>query len=129
MHYSAQTNTIMHTGDWSNQGEGLIVQNQEAMKPDNYTEVETLVVVTKEETPYVMKKRGRKGNAAYDGFAIDLLKVLYRPYGGASKLIPSSSSITYTLNLQNLYQILASRCITYTIFEISTSASTTYTMK
>ena len=80
MHYSAQTNTIMHTGDWSNQGEGLIVQNQEAMKPDNYTEVETLVVVTKEETPYVMKKRGRKGNAAYDGFAIDLLKVLYLPY-------------------------------------------------
>ena len=78
MHYSAQTNTIMHTGDWSNQGEGLIVQNQEAMKPDNYTEVETLVVVTKEETPYVMKKRGRKGNAAYDGFAIDLLKVKSR---------------------------------------------------
>ena len=70
----------MHTGDWSNQGGGLIVQNQEAMKPDNYTEVETLVVVTKEETPYVMKKRGRKGNAAYDGFAIDLLKVLYLPY-------------------------------------------------
>ena len=78
MHYSAQANTIMHTGDWSNQGEGLIVQNQEAMKPDNYTEVETLVVVTKEETPYVMKKRGRKGNAAYDGFAIDLLKVKSR---------------------------------------------------
>ena len=78
MHYSAQTNTIMHTGDWSNQGEGLTVQNQEAMKPDNYTEVETLVVVTKEETPYVMKKRGRKGNAAYDGFAIDLLKVKSR---------------------------------------------------
>ena len=75
MHYSAQTNTIMQTGDWSNQGDGLIVQNQEAMKADNFTEVETLVVVTKEETPYVMKKRGRKGNEAYDGFAIDLLKV------------------------------------------------------
>ena len=35
----------MHTGDWSNQGGGLIVQNQEAMKPDNYTEVETALVL------------------------------------------------------------------------------------
>ena len=42
---------------------------------DNITEMETLVVVTKEEIPYVMLKEGKTGNAAYDGFAIDLLKV------------------------------------------------------
>ena len=38
--------------------------------------METLVVVTKEEIPYVMMKKGKTGNAAYDGFAIDLLKVI-----------------------------------------------------
>ena len=77
MQYSAQTNTITQTGTWSNRGKGLDVVNSEAMKADNFTEIETLVVVTKEETPYVMKRPGRKGNAAYDGFAIDLLKVIY----------------------------------------------------
>ena len=39
--------------------------------------LETLVVVTKQERPYVMLKKGFKGNAAYDGFAIDLLKVSF----------------------------------------------------
>ena len=39
--------------------------------------METLVVVTKEEIPYVMMKKGKTGNAAYDGFAIDLLKVIW----------------------------------------------------
>ncbi len=34
-----------------------------------------LTVVTKEERPYVMLRRGRKGNDAFEGFAIDLLKV------------------------------------------------------
>jgi hypothetical protein len=37
--------------------------------------METLIVVTKEEIPYVMMNSGKTGNAAYDGFAIDLLKV------------------------------------------------------
>ena len=35
----------------------------------------TLVVVTKEERPYVMLREDRTGNDAYDGFCIDLLKV------------------------------------------------------
>ena len=35
----------------------------------------TLVVVTKEERPYVMLRQDRTGNDAYDGFCIDLLKV------------------------------------------------------
>ena len=35
----------------------------------------TLVVVTKEEKPYVMLREGKSGNEAYEGFAIDLLKV------------------------------------------------------
>ena len=34
-----------------------------------------LTVVTKEEKPYVMLRKGKTGNDAYDGFAIDLLKV------------------------------------------------------
>ncbi len=38
-------------------------------------EVVTLTVVTKEERPYVMLRAGMEGNDAYDGFAIDLLKV------------------------------------------------------
>ena len=36
----------------------------------------TLVVVTKEEQPYVMLREGKTGNDAYDGFCIDLLKVI-----------------------------------------------------
>ena len=42
---------------------------------DNETDFVTLVVVTKEERPYVMLNKGKKGNDAYDGFSIDLLKV------------------------------------------------------
>ena len=42
---------------------------------ENDTEVVTLTVVTKEEKPYVMLREGRHGNEAFDGFAIDLLKV------------------------------------------------------
>ncbi len=35
----------------------------------------TLVVVTKEEKPYVMLNKEKIGNEAYEGFSIDLLKV------------------------------------------------------
>ena len=38
----------------------------------------TLVVVTKEERPYVMLREDKTGNEAYDGFCIDLLKVSKR---------------------------------------------------
>ena len=79
MHYSVASNTIKYVGDWTNQGKGgLKVFDHEAFKADdNNTETETLVVVTKEETPYVLLKEGKSGNSAYDGFAIDLLKVCY----------------------------------------------------
>jgi hypothetical protein len=76
MHYSASERTIKHVGDWDNQGNGLDVFDHETLKVDNDTQIlETLVVVTKEERPYVMLKEGKTGNAAFDGFAIDLLKV------------------------------------------------------
>ena len=52
-----------------------VLQPEAFVADDNITEMETLVVVTKEEIPYVMMKKGKTGNAAYDGFAIDLLKV------------------------------------------------------
>ena len=79
MHYSAEYNSIQQVGLWTNQGlkeDSLTILQPEAfVADDNVTEMETLVVVTKEEIPYVMLKRGKTGNAAYDGFAIDLLKV------------------------------------------------------
>ena len=52
-----------------------ILQPDAFIEDNNITEVETLIVVTKEEIPYVMMNSGKIGNAAYDGFAIDLLKV------------------------------------------------------
>ncbi len=54
---------------------GLSVPNITAVKAENETDFITLVVVTKEERPYVMLNKGRTGNDAYDGFSIDLLKV------------------------------------------------------
>ena len=56
---------------------GLSVPNITAIKTENETDFVTLVVVTKEERPYVMLNKGRTGNDAYDGFSIDLLKVRY----------------------------------------------------
>ena len=52
-----------------------ILQPDAFIEDNNITEMETLIVVTKEEIPYVMMNSGKIGNAAYDGFAIDLLKV------------------------------------------------------
>ena len=80
MHYSAEYNTIQQVGIWTNQGRSTndsltILQPEAFIADDNVTEMETLVVVTKEEIPYVMMNNGKTGNAAYDGFAIDLLKV------------------------------------------------------
>jgi hypothetical protein len=54
---------------------GLSVPNVTASVLENETDFVTLVVVTKEERPYVMLNKGRTGNDAYDGFSIDLLKV------------------------------------------------------
>ena len=52
-----------------------ILQPDAFIENNNITEMDTLIVVTKEEIPYVMMNSGKTGNAAYDGFAIDLLKV------------------------------------------------------
>jgi hypothetical protein len=57
---------------------GLSVPNITAIKTENETDFVTLVVVTKEERPYVMLNKGRTGNDAYDGFSIDLLKVRHK---------------------------------------------------
>ncbi len=75
-------NKIEPVGSWSNQKSPhrLIVHNADILKTqDNITEIETLVVVTKEEIPYVIRQKGKRGNSAYDGFAIDLLKVHAHP--------------------------------------------------
>jgi hypothetical protein len=45
------------------------------LKVENETDFVTLVVVTKEEKPYVMLNKEKIGNQAYEGFSIDLLKV------------------------------------------------------
>ena len=98
MRYSSLTDTVHKIGHWrqdsSNKGSGkdgdggrsslahpalhdgsgLSILNDSLIE-DNITEVITLTVVTKEEKPYVMLKPGKTGNEAFDGFAIDLLKV------------------------------------------------------
>ena len=100
MRYSSLSDTVHKIGHWSqdstsqkvasinnnnNQddseyfdertlGSGLSILNDSLIE-DNVTEVITLTVVTKEESPYVMLNPGKTGNDAFDGFAIDLLKV------------------------------------------------------
>ena len=75
MHYAAQDNVIKQVGLWNHQDKLQVFDSKSLKADDNITEVETLVVVTKEEIPYVMLRQRKTGNAAYDGFAIDLLKV------------------------------------------------------
>ena len=53
---------------------GLSMLNK-TLEKENDTEIVTLAVVTKEELPYVILRRDKTGNDAFDGFAIDLLKV------------------------------------------------------
>ena len=77
MHYSSVNHEVSHVGNWHDAGRGLEVFDAHTLTKENNTEIETLVVVTKQERPYVMLKKGFKGNAAYDGFAIDLLKVSF----------------------------------------------------
>ena len=101
MYYSRKYDEIDHIGKWE-RGKGLqfwgmnkntTAQGNNGGVPDQPLDVNgntatldvifqkdsvdpvTLVVVTKEERPYVMLREDRTGNDAYDGFCIDLLKV------------------------------------------------------
>ena len=97
MYYSSKNDTIFQIGKWQ-RGTGLYVLknattqgSNESGKPpiwdDTGSSLETifqndskdkvtLIVVTKEERPYVMLRENETGNNAYDGFCIDLLKVI-----------------------------------------------------
>ena len=79
MRYSAVTKSSRKIGQWSHnkslkEGSGLSILNS-SLITENETEVVTLMVVTKVELPYVMLRPDKTGNEAFEGFAIDLLKV------------------------------------------------------
>ena len=96
MYYSSKNDQTYQIGKWE-RGKGLYVhKNSTAQQSDNASDQDfedlsgnsldlifqndsidpvTLVVVTKEERPYVMLREDQTGNEAYDGFCIDLLKV------------------------------------------------------
>ena len=96
MYYSSKNDEIYQIGEWE-RGKGLYIHDNSSAKNDDPTAQDqtwdkyqnkldlifqndsidpvTLVVVTKEERPYVMLRQNKTGNEAYDGFAIDLLKV------------------------------------------------------
>ena len=98
MYYSSKNDTIFQIGKWE-RGTGLYVlknattqgSNESGKTPiwdDTGSSLETifqndskdkvtLIVVTKEERPYVMLRENETGNNAYDGFCIDLLKVIF----------------------------------------------------
>ena len=73
MRYYRQSGSTHKIGHWS-RDHGLSVLNDSLVEA-NETEMVTLTVVTREEKPYVMIREGKTGNDAFDGFAIDLLKV------------------------------------------------------
>lgn len=54
MHFSAMTNSITTVGEWTTKNGLTIIDSKTLNTADNNTEIETLVVVTKEERPYVM---------------------------------------------------------------------------
>ena len=97
MYYSNKNDEVYQIGNWE-KGKGVHVNKNSSTydfngnKQDQSWEDDkdslnfifqqdsidpvTLVVVTKEEQPYVMLLEGKTGNDAYDGFCIDLLKVI-----------------------------------------------------
>lgn len=99
MYYSSKNDTIFQIGKWE-RGTGLYVLKNATTQGSNESgktqiwddtgssletifqndskDKVTLIVVTKEERPYVMLRENETGNNAYDGFCIDLLKVI--PY-------------------------------------------------
>ena len=87
MVYNSSDDTVVQIGEWhllAGGGSGgrrrlvlndtLVPAGIDGIFEGDDSAIPTLVVVTKEERPYVMLKEGHEGNQAYDGFAIDLLK-------------------------------------------------------
>ncbi|TRY72258.1 hypothetical protein TCAL_00217 [Tigriopus californicus] len=74
MRYSRHNEVISKIGHWSTTT-GLSVLNRSLIQTNESDEV-ILTVVTREERPYVMINKSLKGNDAFDGFAIDLLKAI-----------------------------------------------------
>jgi len=81
MRYTAKKGTSEKIGHWSSNGSPRLnfinatVDDDRDEEEDLVDERVTLTVVTKEEKPYVYLREGKNGNDAFDGFAIDLLKV------------------------------------------------------
>ncbi|CAB4054867.1 GRIN [Lepeophtheirus salmonis] len=85
MAYSSKSYSVRQLGSW-NSDSGLSLFNG-TEEPEDYTildpeeDKETLIIVTKEERPYVMFQEGLIGINAYDGFAIDLIKAIAEVLG------------------------------------------------
>jgi len=85
MYYNAKKDISKKIGHWSSSSStqtrlslfnGSDADMNELENADKEkSERVTLTVVTKEEKPYVYLRPGKQGNDAFDGFAIDLLKV------------------------------------------------------
>ncbi|KYN43745.1 Glutamate receptor, ionotropic kainate 1 [Trachymyrmex septentrionalis] len=81
---------LVKVGEWKS-GSGINVTDLDAFYETTTTNI-TLVVMTREERPYVMVKEDKNltGNARFEGFCIDLLKSVANQVGFqyAIKLVP-----------------------------------------
>ncbi|XP_029664955.1 glutamate receptor ionotropic, kainate 2-like [Formica exsecta] len=81
---------LVKVGEWK-PGSGINVTDMDAFYETTATNI-TLVVMTREEKPYVMVKEDKNltGNARFEGFCIDLLKCIAGQVGFqyAIKLVP-----------------------------------------
>ncbi|XP_020293035.1 glutamate receptor ionotropic, kainate 1 isoform X1 [Pseudomyrmex gracilis] len=81
---------LVKVGEWKS-GSGINVTDMDAFYETTATNI-TLVVMTREERPYVMVKEDKNltGNARFEGFCIDLLKWIANQVGFqyAIKLVP-----------------------------------------
>ncbi|XP_011061867.1 PREDICTED: glutamate receptor ionotropic, kainate 1 isoform X6 [Acromyrmex echinatior] len=81
---------LVKVGEWKS-GSGINVTDLDAFYETTTTNI-TLVVMTREERPYVMVKENKNltGNARFEGFCIDLLKSIANQVGFqyAIKLVP-----------------------------------------
>ncbi len=85
MRFDPRSSESRKVGHWSSSptlsngggggARGILLLLNETSLEDEEEEESMLTVVTKVERPYVMLRRGRRGNDAFEGFAIDLLKV------------------------------------------------------
>ena len=84
-------------GELANRPTGGLSILNDSLIDDNETEVITLTVVTKEEKPYVMLRPGKRGNEAFDGFAIDLLKVGYFVRSSFTLIFHANGTCAYSV--------------------------------